>query len=118
MQEEKRQQMISLSKAKTVENPDGISRTTLAYNRETMLCHFKMKKGAQIPLHNHAAVQIGYVVSGKVQFFKAEGEGFVAEAQMSYVFESSETHGAQVLADSEVIECFAPMRPEYAPDSE
>ena len=31
----------------------------------------------------------------------------------SYVFDSMETHSAEVLEDSEVIEVFAPMRPEY-----
>ena len=30
-----------------------------------------------------------------------------------YLFAGQETHGAEVLEDSEAIECFAPTRPEY-----
>ncbi len=43
---------------------EGIARRTLAFNDEAMLCHFNMGKGATIPLHNHRASQVGYVVSG------------------------------------------------------
>ena len=97
-----------------VENPPGIHRTTMAYNDETMLCHFIMKRGAEIPLHNHDAVQNGYVISGKIQFRNSEGDAFIAEAGTGYAFGSNERHGALVLEDAEVIECFAPMRGEYA----
>lgn len=97
-----------------VENPPGIHRTTLAFNAQTMLCHFEMKKGAAIPLHNHEAVQNGYIIAGRVQFKKKDGDAFVAEAGTGYAFDAWEQHGAVVLEDSEVIECFAPMRPEYA----
>ena len=105
---------ISLDAARTVENPKGIFRTTLAFEDKAMLCHFVMKKGAEIPLHHHEAVQIGYVVSGTVKFRKENGESFTAEPRTSYMFQTNEAHGAQVLADAEVIECFSPMRPEYA----
>jgi quercetin dioxygenase-like cupin family protein len=100
---------------KAVEGPPGITRTTLGYNDQTMLCHFEMVAGARIPLHHHPAVQNGYVISGEVRFFTAEGGGFVASAGMGYVFGPNEPHGADVLADAEVIECFAPKRPEYEP---
>jgi quercetin dioxygenase-like cupin family protein len=104
----------SRSELELVENPVGIQRTTLAYNAETMLCHFIMKKGAEIPLHDHAAVQNGYVISGRVQFRDKDGDAFIAETGSGYAFSSHEQHGALVLEDAEVIECFAPMRPEYA----
>ncbi len=100
---------------KAVENPAGISRTTVAYTIDTMLCHFEMKKGASIPLHHHPAAQTGYVISGKVQFKTGNGDTtFIAGPGCGYAFESDEPHGADVLEDSEVLEVFAPMRPEYA----
>jgi quercetin dioxygenase-like cupin family protein len=101
------------AESKTVEKPEGIFRTTLSYNSQIMLCHFDMKKGAVIPLHDHEAVQDGYVVGGKIRFKKADGSSFIAEPGTSYVFGPNEAHGAEVLEDSEVIECFAPIRPEY-----
>lgn len=79
-----------------------------------MMCHFRMKKGAVVPLHSHPAAQNGYLISGKLRFRRGETDSFVAEAGCSWVFDGNESHGAEVLEDSEVIECFAPMRPEYA----
>ncbi len=106
--------LCSKQELESVENPPGIRRTTMAFNDQTMLCHFIMKKGAEIPLHNHEAAQNGYVISGKVRFAKKDEEGFVAEPGTGYAFAPWEHHGAEVLEDAEVIECFAPVRPEYA----
>ena len=97
-----------------VENPPGILRKTLAYNHEAMLCHFKLDKGSQIPLHSHRASQIGYVVKGKVRFRAEKPEDeFEVAAGDSYVFSEHVKHGADILEDSELIEVFSPMREEY-----
>jgi len=96
------------------ENPPGIFRTTLSYHDASMLCHFHMKRGTRIPLHEHAPAQHGYVVSGRVRFLLGDGTSFEATPGTSYVFESHERHGAEVQEDSEVLEFFVPMRPEYA----
>ena len=114
MSESKGRNRCRRSELNSVENPPGIQRTTLAYNKQTMLCHFVMNEGAEIPLHSHVAVQNGYVISGRVQFRDKDGDAFIAEAGSGYAFESNEQHGALVLERAEVIECFAPMRPEYA----
>jgi quercetin dioxygenase-like cupin family protein len=95
------------------ENPEGIFRTTLAYNGGLMLCRFFMKKGAKVPIHDHPAAQIGYVIKGKVRFHRGGDDDFTAHAGCSYVFDGGEPHGADVLEEAEVIECFSPMRPEY-----
>lgn len=105
---------ISLEGLKEVEVFPGISRKTMSYNAEAMLCHFTMKKGARVPPHNHAAVQIDYVVSGRVRFHFGDGGADVMKAGSSCIVGSTETHGLEVLDDAEVIEVFVPMRPEYA----
>jgi len=103
------------SESPLVENPPGIFRATLAYNEKIMVCYYTMKRGAVVPLHSHAAAQNGYVIRGKLRMTKEKGEGaFIAETGTGYCFSPDEMHGAEVLEDSEVIECFAPMRPEYA----
>jgi quercetin dioxygenase-like cupin family protein len=108
--------LTSLQSAKTEEGPDGVFRTTLSFGEQAMLCHFKANQGARIPLHNHPAVQSGFLIAGKVKFQRGEGgDGFVAEPGSSYFFEPNEFHGAEVLEDSEFVEVFSPMRPEYAP---
>ena len=80
-----------LKEMKTVENSENIFRTTLVYNESIMQCHFSLKKGGAITLHHHEAVQTGD----------------------SYLFEKNEYHGNGILENSEVIECFSPVRPEY-----
>ncbi|OLS15269.1 MAG: cupin [Promethearchaeota archaeon CR_4] len=95
-----------------VENPPGIYRRTLTWNDELMLCHFDMKKGAKIPLHNHRASQNGYVISGKIRFL-TENEPFTVRPGDAYNFGSNEKHGAEILEDSIVVETFSPSRPEY-----
>ena len=93
---------------------EGIIRRTLSYNDEMMLCHFIMKEGGKIPLHDHRASQIGYVVSGSVRFLNKEGEeAFIASTGDSYVFDPYQVHGAEALEDSELIETFYPPREEY-----
>jgi quercetin dioxygenase-like cupin family protein len=96
-----------------IEGPDGIFRTTMDYTDNAMLCHFNMKKGAKVPLHNHPAEQIGYIISGRVKFIQDGGKSFIAGPGCGYSFKTMEYHGAEVLEDSELIECFAPAREEY-----
>jgi len=96
-----------------VEGPEGIFRTTMEYTEKAMVCHFVMKKGAIVPLHNHHASQMGYIINGKVRFIQENNTGFIAEKGCSYSFDSFEYHGAEVLEDSELIECFSPARDEY-----
>ena len=105
--------MVNRNDIKPVENPKGIFRTTMAYTDNAMLCQFNMKKGAKVPLHNHPAEQIGYLISGRIKFNQADDKFFIAEPGCGYAFGPMEYHGAEVLEDSEVIECFSPARDEY-----
>ncbi|MCP4762316.1 MAG: cupin domain-containing protein [archaeon] len=98
-----------------VEALKGIFRKTLAFNPDAMLCHFRMNKGAKVPLHNHIFVQIGYILSGKVRFFTENSE-FVVKEGDSYVFGANEKHGADLLENSSLLEVFTPCRPEYKPE--
>ena len=91
---------------------EGVYRKTLAYNNDVMLCYFILEKDAEIPLHDHGAHQIGYVVKGKVKFI-TETREFIAEEGDSYVFDSFEKHGAILFEDSEIIEIFNPTRDDY-----
>lgn len=106
--------MKSLATGQPQENPEGVTRRTLSYNDEAMLCHFQLKKGAQIPLHNHRATQIGYIVSGKARFLAEDPESeFEGGPGDSYVFDAFVKHGTVALEDTEYIEVFAPPRDEY-----
>jgi quercetin dioxygenase-like cupin family protein len=97
-----------------VESPAGIVRTTLAYNDNLMLCHFTLKKGAKVPLHAHAAAQNGYLIKGRLRMLWGDGRQLDAVPGTGWCFDSHVRHGAEVLEDSEAIECFAPARSDYA----
>lgn len=94
------------------EGPPGIFRKSLTYSKSQMLCKFDMKKGSEIPLHNHKAAQIGFVVSGKVEFI-TEDSKFMVSSGDSYASDSFEKHGATIIEDTIIIEVFDPVRPEY-----
>jgi quercetin dioxygenase-like cupin family protein len=113
-EQEKTRKRAELSSLESVENPPGIFRTTLSYDEQSMLCHFRLTKGVTIPVHNHEAIQHGYLIRGKLRFLLKEGKTFLATPGSSYIFESGEYHGAEVLEDSEAIDFFVPVRPEYA----
>lgn len=102
-----------VGESRSVEYIPGAFRTTLFFNEQSMLCHFRLKKGVRIPMHQHTAVQNGYVVKGRAKFMRQAGESLFVQPGDGYLFESNEVHGAEVLEDSEWIECFTPMRPEY-----
>ena len=91
---------------------EGVLRRTLVYNDTVMICHLTLKEGANIPLHDHKAHQIGYVIRGKLKFITETGDFIAAEGD-SYVFDSYEKHGAMCLELAEVVEVFSPIRDEY-----
>jgi len=106
--------MNNVRTAKPVENPPGVTRRTLAYHEEAMVCHFTLREGAIIPLHDHRATQIGYVLRGRARFIKEDASaGFEVGPGDSYVFAPQEKHGAEALEETEIIETFAPCRQEY-----
>jgi len=106
--------MKSFNEGKAVENPPGVVRKTLSYNDEAMLCTFSLKKDAKIPLHDHRATQIGYVISGKARFLAEDpANEFEGVAGDSYVFGPHVKHGTIALEDTEYVEVFTPARDEY-----
>ncbi len=97
-----------------IEMVPGIFRRTLVNNDDAMLCHFEMKKGAVISLHSHPAAQLGYVLSGKAEFwYETADNKTIVQPGDSYIIPGGIMHGATMLADTEIIECFSPSRKEY-----
>lgn len=102
-----------LSETQGVEQVPGIMRYTLSYNEDVMMCRFSLRQGAEIPLHTHAAVQNGFVLSGKVLFWDDGGNERVVEPGDSYTFPSNSPHAARCLEAAELLENFLPLRREY-----
>lgn len=106
--------LIPAAETTPVEQLPGVTRTTLSYGADSMLCLFELQKGALIPLHNHPASQNGYILSGKVLLLGSQEEAVkAAGAGDSYYIPPHQTHGMQVLETARIVENFSPMRPEF-----
>lgn len=104
---------VRTADTKAVEQVPGVTRRTMSYNEEIMMCQFELQTGAEIALHAHAAIQNGYVLSGRMQFFKQDGSSVIVEEGDSYVFDSNEPHGVTCLEHAFVVENFLPARKEF-----
>ncbi len=105
------------TKRNHVELREGIVKTVMSYGEDTMVCHIALKQGTRVEPHSHEASQNGYVISGKFRLIGKDGEEvWTAHAGCGYYMEPWETHGVEVLEDTEIIEVFSPLRREYIAD--
>ena len=68
-------------------------------------------KGAYSSPHEHADVQIGFCLKGKVEFIIRDDSGEwtqMVTAGMAYVLPPNVAHGERVLEDTELIEIWSP----------
>jgi len=91
---------------------DGITRKTLSVGERAMVVEIHLKQGADMPEHAHPHEQLGYVVSGKVEFY-IEDEMMLLEKGDAYAVPSQQKHKVVVLEDSVVVDIFAPPRDEW-----
>ena len=94
---------------------NGVSMRPLVFEDKTILCEFKLDKGAELPLHDHPYEQTGYLISGKLDF-RIGDKWQIAEAGDSWCIPENVEHQVKVLEDSQVLEAFTPIRPDYLPE--
>ncbi len=87
----------------------GIERRVLSYGGGLMLVEFTFPAGTTLPLHDHPHEQIGYVVSGEIILTLADEETRL-QAGSSYYVAPHVSHGAEIITDSVLIDCFTPVR--------
>jgi len=90
----------------------GIFRKTLVSGARTLLTEFRLKKGADLPLHSHPHEQTGYLVSGRM-ILTIGNEVDEMQKGDSWVIPGNEPHRATILADSVAVEIFSPVREDY-----
>lgn len=94
----------------------GIDRRTLTWGERSLLAEFSLKKGAQLPWHDHPHEQIGYLVSGCLLLQVGE-ERFEARPGDSWAVPPGVTHKADAREDCIAVEVFTPRREDYLPGS-
>ena len=92
----------------------GIELKTLAYGEKTLMTQFRLKRGAELPLHRHPHEQTGYLVSGKIRL-SIDDRKFECTPGDSWTIPGDVEHGAEIIADAVVIEVFSPVREDYLP---
>jgi len=93
---------------------DGVSMRPLAWEKNTLLCEFNLKKGFKIPAHQHPYEQTGHLISGKMNF-RIGKIWQLAEPGDSWSIPENVEHEVEVLENSVVLELFSPIGPDYLP---
>jgi quercetin dioxygenase-like cupin family protein len=93
---------------------EGVQLKTLVWGEKTLLCEFKIEKGAVLPSHTHPHEQTGYLVSGRMRFTIGE-ETREVEPGDSWSIKGDVEHAAEAFEESKVVEVFSPVRDEYLP---
>lgn len=92
----------------------GITMKPLVFEQKTLLCEFRLEKGAIIPPHHHPYEQTGYLISGKVNFRIGDTWNHALSGDAWCIPENIE-HEVEILENSVIIEVFSPIRPDYLP---
>lgn len=93
--------------------PDGARRKILSYGGNLMLVQFEFDAGTTSWLHNHPHEQVGYVVSGEIDYI-AEGQSPVRlRAGGSYYVPSNLKHQVVTFAPTVLIDAFTPVREDF-----
>lgn len=95
-----------------VEMLPGITRKTLSYSENMMVCEVHLAKGALLPSHHHIHEQSSNIITGSVRYTVGSEERIVGAGD-SVMIAADVPHAVEALEDTLVIDVFSPMRPEY-----
>ena len=109
---ERKSMLTNHSSVSPVAMMPGITRRTMNYGERTLLVELSLDKDAIIPVHSHPHEQIGYLVSGKLQFVLGDQSQVMMPGD-SWVVPSNMEHKVTALADSIAIDIFSPVREDY-----
>ena len=96
-----------------VTTPDGAQRRVLSYGGNMMVVQFTFDAGATSWLHSHPHEQVGYVVSGEIDF-NMEGHAPVRlRAGGSYYVPPDVKHNITTYAPTVLVDVFTPLRQDF-----
>jgi quercetin dioxygenase-like cupin family protein len=95
---------------------DGVERKTPVYGDKTLMTEFRLRGGHELPRHSHPYEQTGILIYGRIVLLVGQDE-FEAGPGDTWCIPGDVEHGARILEDSLAVEVFAPVRPDYLPES-
>ena len=100
------------AEAKVSEPMPGVMRRSLVWGDNMHLVEFHVPKGSGVPVHNHMHDQVGYVVSGRLEFSIGDAMRELGPGD-AYLVPSNVVHSSRALEDVVVIDVFSPVREDY-----
>ncbi len=97
----------------TVTTPDGAQRRILSYGGKLMLVQFAFEAGATSWLHSHSHEQVGYVVSGEIDFNLEGHEPVRLSAGGSYYVPPNVKHNIVTFSPTVLVDAFTPIREDF-----
>lgn len=94
----------------------GVTRRTMASGDRATLMRIEVAAGHVVPEHAHPHEQAGTVISGIVSVRLGGGEPTVCVAGDAYLIPGDLPHEVTAIEDAVLIECFSPVREDYAND--
>lgn len=96
-----------------VTTSDGAQRRILSYGGGMMLVQFTFNAGVASWRHSHPHEQLGYVVSGEIDFVMDGQEPVRLVAGGSYFVPSNVKHYITTYAPTVLIDAFTPVREDF-----
>ena len=96
-----------------VKTPDGAERRVLAYGQGLMLVQFDFDADTASWSHSHPHEQVGYVVSGEIDFVMEGKPAMRLRSGGSYYVPPNVKHNIVTYAPTVLIDAFAPMREDF-----
>ena len=107
---------VEASQEKPVRTPDGAERRVLSYGGNLMLVQFNFEAGVASWSHSHTHEQVGYVVSGEIDFVMEGQPTTRLRAGGSYYVPPNAKHNIMTYAPTVLIDAFTPVRQDFLED--
>ena len=96
-----------------VTTPDGAQRRVLSYGGNMMVVQFTFNAGVASWLHSHPHEQVGYVISGEIDFNLEGREPIRLKAGGAYYVPSNVKHNIVTYAPTVLVDVFTPLRQDF-----
>lgn len=104
--------MVRWADAKPVEMVPGLTRRTLAETADAQVVELRAHPGATVPLHDHPAQQVTYVISGQIDL-TVDGVLYSLMPGDAYGIPGGVQHSAYFPVETMAVDTFSPPRAEY-----
>ena len=104
------------NQVKPVRTPDGAERRVLSYGGNLMLVQFSFEAGVTSWSHSHIHEQVGYVVSGEIDFVMEGHAATRLHAGGSYYVPPNVKHNIITHTATVLVDAFTPVRQDFLED--